>query len=183
MNLTAENTLNLIRTRQSVRKYSTETVSRESLDRCIEAARLAPSANNGQPWSLVAIEEPETRSRLAKAARFGLLAQNPFAAEAPVIVAVIETPGHRPTSAGGRLLRQNFPLMDIGMAVQNFCLQATAEGLGTCIIGLFVAREVRKALKIPPGHRIRLLITMGTPVDSTVRMKKRHPKDQMCRYI
>ncbi len=175
--------INLIGQRQSVRKYLPDTVSREALDRCIEAARLAPSANNGQPWMFVVVADQEIKDRLAKAARFGILRQNPFAADAPVIIAVLETAGHRPTSWGGRLLGQNFPLMDIGMAVENFCLQAAAEGLGTCILGLFVAGEVRKAIKTPRGQRIRLLITLGKPAHGEVREKKRNPKEQMSRYI
>ena len=153
------------------------------MDRCIESARLAPSANNGQPWEFIVVGDTQTKSRLAKAARYGILNENTFAAEAPVIIAVVETPGHRPTSLGGRLIRQNFPLMDVGMAVENLCLQAAAEGLGTCILGLFLAGEVRKALKIPPGRRPRLLITLGKPAEDGIREKKRHPKEHMSRYI
>ncbi|MCK5736381.1 MAG: nitroreductase family protein, partial [Spirochaetaceae bacterium] len=99
------------------------------------------------------------------------------------MVAVIETPGHRPTRWGGFLLGQNFPMMDIGMAVEQFCLQAAAEGLGTCILGLFVSREVRKALKLPRFHRPRLLITIGRAADEEVRIKKRKPINEMSRYI
>ncbi len=153
------------------------------MDRCLEAARLAPSANNGQPWEFVVAADQTVRKKLVKAARFGLLKENPFAAEAPVMVAVIETPGHRPTRWGGYLLGRNFPLMDLGMAVENFCLQAAAEGLGTCILGLFVAGEVRRALKLPLSRRPRLLITVGWPAVEEVRIKKRRLIGEMSRYI
>ena len=169
--------------RQSVRSYKSEPIPRESLDRCIDVARLAPSANNGQPWEFVIVADDEIRGKLVKAAGFGPLKENPFAAQAPVMVAVNETPGHRPTHWGGFFLGQNFPLMDLGMAVENFCLQASAEGLGTCILGMFVASEVKKALKLPRFHRPRLLITIGRPADEEVRIKKRKAIDEMSRYI
>ena len=172
MNVSPEDSLSLISARRSVRRYRPDPIPSESLDRCLEAARLAPSANNGQPWHFTAVADEQTKGQLARAARFGALAQNPFAAEAPVIVAVCETPGHRPTSLGGRLLGQNFPLMDIGLAVENFCLQACSEGLGTCILGLFSVREVRKALSLPRTHRPRLLITLGKPHENKESAKK-----------
>ncbi len=169
--------------RQSVRSYKSDPIPRESLNRCIEAARLAPSANNGQPWEFVIAADDEIKGKLVKAAGFGPLKENPFAAQAPVMVAVNETPGHRPTRWGGFLLGQNFPLMDIGIAVEHFCLQASAEGLGTCILGMFVASEVKKALKLPRFYRPRLLITIGRPADEEVRLKKRKAIDEMSRYI
>lgn len=169
--------------RQSVRGYRPDPIPRELMDRCLEAARLAPSASNGQPWKFVVAADDTVRAKLVKASRFGPLKGNPFAAEAPVMVAVLETPGRRSTRWGGYLLGRNFPLMDLGMAVENFCLQAAAEGLGTCILGLFVAGEVRRALKLPISHRPRLLITVGWPAVEEVREKKRRLKDEMSRYI
>jgi len=169
--------------RQSVRSYKPDPIPKDSLDRCIEAARLAPSANNGQPWEFIIACDEEIKGRLVKAAGFGPLKENPFAAQAPVMVAVIETPGHRPTRWGGFLLGQNFPLMDIGMAVEHFCLQAAAEGLGTCILGMFISREVKKSLKLPRFHRPRLLITIGRPAAEEVRIKKRKSTGEMSRYI
>jgi len=169
--------------RQSVRSYKSDPIPRESLDRCLEAARLAPSANNGQPWEFVVAGDEELKGKLVKAAGFGPLKENPFAAQAPVMVAVIETPGHRPTRWGGFLLGQNFPLMDIGMAVEHFCIQAAAEGLGTCILGMFVTGEVKKALNLPRFHRPRLLITIGRPSDEEVRIKKRKSIGEISRYI
>lgn len=169
--------------RQSVRSYKPDPIAREAMDRCLEAARLAPSANNGQPWEFVVTADEEVKSRLVNAARFGPAKANPFASQAPVIVAVMETPGHRPTRWGGYLLGRNFQLMDLGMAAENFCLQAASEGLGTCILGLFNAREVRKALNIPASRRPRLLITIGKPAAEEVRLKKRRPINQISRYI
>lgn len=175
--------LHLAENRRSVRKYRSESVPTASIERCLEAARLAPSANNGQPWEFIIVEDDVIKQKLAKAARFGFLQANPFVSEAPLVVIVNETPGHRPTRWGGRLLGRNFPLMDIGMSVMQFCLQAVQEGLGTCIIGLFSAREVRRAVDFPRSHRTRLILTLGKPGDGAPVEKKRKAKNQMSRYI
>ncbi|MDF1566404.1 MAG: nitroreductase family protein [Spirochaetaceae bacterium] len=175
--------LHLAENRRSVRKYRSESIHSASVERCLEAARLAPSANNGQPWEFIIVVDDVIKRKLAKAARFGPLHANPFVSEVPVIVIVNETPGHRPTRWGGRLLGRNFPLMDIGMSVMQFCLQAAQEGLGTCIIGLFSAREVRRAVDFPRSHRTRLLLALGKPEDGAPFEKKRKAKDQMSRYI
>jgi nitroreductase len=175
--------LHLAEKRRSVRKYRSEPVYPATIERCLEAARLAPSANNGQPWEFIVVGDEAVKQKLAKAARFGLLRANPFVAEAPLVVIVNETPGHRPTRWGGRLLGRNFPLMDIGMAVMQFCLQAAQEELGSCIIGLFSARGVRRAVDFPRSHRTRLLLALGKPGDGAPVEKKRKAKDQMSRYI
>jgi len=175
--------LEVFNLRWSVRSYRSDPIERDRLDRCIEAARLAPSANNGQPWEFVVVGDEVVRRRLSEAARFGWIRANPFAAAAPVIVAVLERPGHRPTRWGGRLLGRDFPLMDIGMATEHFCLQAAAEGLGTCILGLFSARRVRNALNLPRSRRPRLLITVGRPVEDHPPQKKRQAAALMSRYI
>jgi nitroreductase len=174
---------NIFAKRESVRNYLTGPVPKNALDRCLEAARNAPSANNAQPWYFVVAADTEIKGRLARAAGFGLARSNPFAEAAPVIVAVMEGPGHRPTKFGGYVLGRYFPLMDIGMAVENFCLQAAEEGLGTCILGLFSAREVRRALKLPAGRKPRLLITVGRPSSGELRIKKRLPIEEISRYI
>jgi nitroreductase len=183
MNQSSRTSLSLFRNRQSVRSYLPDPVPRDALDRCVEAALLAPSANNGQPWYFVIAGDEKRKNSLAAAAGFGPLRANPFALQAPVIAAVFETPGHRPTRWGGMLLGRYFPLMDLGMAVENFCLQAAAEGLGTCILGLFSASRVRHVLQAPLNHRPRLLITVGRPASEEVRLKKRLPPERIHRYI
>ena len=175
--------LSLAGRRQSVRKFLPDPVPEAVLDRCFEAARLAPSANNGQPWLFLASGSAEVRDGLARAARFGPARSNAFAAGAPVIVAVLETTGNRAARWGGALLGRSFPLMDLGMAVENFCLQAADEGLGACVIGLFGVRGVRRALGLPPSARPALLIAVGKPADGTIRAKKRRALGEIRRYV
>ncbi len=84
-----KNFLELIQKRQSDRKYTDKPVETEKLERCLEAARLAPSASNSQPWTFVVINEPELVEKVGKAARGPLSSFNMFASQAPVIVVIV----------------------------------------------------------------------------------------------
>jgi nitroreductase len=98
---------------------------------------------------------------------------NHFTKQAPVhIVVVLENPNF--TSAIGSLIRdKQFTLIDIGVATIQFCLQATEEGLGTCILGWFNEKKVKKLLNIPALKRALLIITVGYPASEELRIKKR----------
>jgi nitroreductase len=167
--------LDLARRRQSVRGFSCRPVERDQVERCLAAAMLAPSACNSQPWFFVAVDDPELRKGLADALQD--MVMNRFAATAPVLVAVIaEKPALLPR-LGGLIKDKPYWLMDIGMAVENFCLQAVDEGLGTCIIGWFDEPKVRRLLGIPKQKRVPLVVALGHSVDPTVRPKVRKAPD------
>ena len=72
-----------------------------------------------------------------------------------------------------------YPIMDVGIAVSHFCLQATAEGLGTCIIGWFNEKRIKKLLNIPSGKRLDLLISVGYADDEKIVTKQRKSTEQM----
>ena len=147
--------------RQSERKYSEEKVNREDILKCIEAARLAPSACNSQPWKFVVVEDDVVRGEVAKALmEFGL---NKFAPQAPVIVVVVREEMNRLAKIGSALKDKDYSMFDIGMTIENFCLQATELGLGTCIVGSFNEGKVAKLLGVPEEKRIPLVITLGHP--------------------
>jgi nitroreductase len=172
--------LDLVGRRQSDRGYSDSPVSREQVERCLDAARLAPSACNSQPWFFVVVDDPKLRTPLAD--RLQGMVMNRFAPGAPVLVAVVaEQPTLLP-KLGGYLKDKPYYLMDIGMAVENFCLQATAEGLGSCIIGWFDEPGVKDLLGIPKGKRVPLVIALGYPSDPVPRVKVRKGKDEIRSY-
>jgi len=151
----------LLRVRQSVRRYQPRPVARELLDRLIEAVRLAPSASNAQPWKLIIVDDPQLRERVARATFSRAVSFNRFALEAPVIaVFVIEKAG-LVTQVGGLLKKRTFSLIDIGIAAAHFCLQATELGLGTCMLGWFDEGKIKRLLGIPRRTRIGLLVTLG----------------------
>ncbi len=83
------NFLELVKKRQSVRNYLSKPVPREIIERCAEAARLAPSACNSQPWKFIVVDEPDKKMRLADAAFSGVYSVCKFVKRAPVIVVVV----------------------------------------------------------------------------------------------
>jgi len=151
----------LLEIRQSVRQYSQRAVERVLLDKLIEAVRLAPSASNAQPWKLIVVDEPELRTQVAQATFSKTVTFNRFALESPVIaVLVIEKSGFI-SQAGAILKKRQFSLIDIGIAAAHFCLQAAELGLGTCILGWFDEKRIKRLLRIPARRRIGLLVTLG----------------------
>ena len=174
--------LSVIEKRQSVREYIDKPVEREKIETCLEAARLAPSASNSQPWRFIVIDEPELRRKVADQLHDAVLKGNQFALEAPVLVAVIAEKPAVPVRVGSFLKNKPFNLIDIGIAAEHFCLQAVEEGLGTCMIGWFNEKAVRRILGIPQGRRIPLVITLGYPAKSYVRAKVRKSIDETRTY-
>ena len=174
--------LDLVGRRYSVRRYADGAVPREAIDRCLEAARLAPSACNSQPWRFVVVDDPAKRQALADAALKGPSKFNHFAFEAPVWVCVVSARQKVAAKLAGIVKRKDYSLMDIGIAAEHFCLQATEEGLGTCMLGWFDERKVKKLLEIPKTKRVELIITLGYPVDDTIPEKNRKKTDEMSSF-
>lgn len=160
------NFLELVNTRKSVRAYRNEPVPRETISRCIEAARLAPSACNAQPWHFVAADDSALCLKVGAAAHTPLERMNLFAAGAPVIVALVAEPPTATVRTGALLMDRQYTLIDIGIAAEHFCLQAAEEGLGTCMLGWFDEPKVKRLLGIPMRKRIGLLITLGFSAES-----------------
>ncbi|HPP66998.1 MAG TPA: nitroreductase family protein [bacterium] len=174
--------LELIKTRQSVREYKPDSIDPRILDRCFEAARLAPSACNSQPWSFIAITQPGLIKQLSEQAFSGIYALNSFAKKAPAIIVVITERSRYIACLGGLLRKTYYNLIDVGIAVEHFVLQATAEGLGTCWIGWFNERAIHKILNIPSRRRIDVCLTVGWPVSNSIREKKRRSLDEIRSY-
>jgi len=149
----------LITKRQSERQYEARSVEPEKIMQCIEAARIAPSACNAQPWKFIVVDEPELKNQLATAV--ASMGMNKFAYDAPVIVAIVLEKPNAMSKIGSVLKGKDYTLMDIGIVATHFCLQATDLGLGTCIVGWFDEKKVRKLLQIPNKKRIPLLLTVG----------------------
>jgi nitroreductase len=168
--------LELVRRRQSVRHYLPRPVERDKIERCLEAARLAPSASNAQPWRFVVADDPALVRELGKAG------YKRFTRQAPAFVAVVREPGKAVTRLGGWLAGRDYRLIDLGIAAEHFCLQAAEEGLGTCMLGLFNQRQARRLLRVPPGRRVQILITLGYPAETRIRDKRRKDLDRVRSY-
>ena len=165
----------LINVRQSERKYKNQKVERGLIIQCLEAARLAPSACNSQPWKFIVVDDDAMLSPMAEAAAG--MGMNKWVKQAPVIVAVTLEKMNFTARIGSVIKDKEYSLLDVGIAVEHFCLQATELGLGTCIMGWFDEKKVKKLLNIG-NKRVPLLISLGYP-DSDTRNKSRKSLDEM----
>lgn len=166
----------LVKIRQSDRKYLDKPVEKEKLLKCIESARLSPSANNAQPWKFVIVDETELKERIGDCA--ASLGMNKFVGQAPVIIALVLEKAGIMSKIGSVIQDKEYSLIDIGIAANQFCLQAADLGLGTCMVGWFKEDKVRELLHIDGKKRIPLLITVGYP-NSPARPKTRKSIEQM----
>lgn len=171
----------LVNKRQSNRAYSNKDVEKEKVIQCIEAARMAPSACNSQPWKFIVVDNPELKKKLAQTTSNRLLPLNHFTNQAPVHVVIVNEGSNFTATLGNKIKNRNFSLIDIGIAAEHFCLQAEELGLGTCMIGWFKEKEVKSLLNIPEKKRPELIITIGYPSDE-YRIKKRKNLNKIMSY-
>ena len=169
----------LAKQRQSVRNYKEQPVARETLLQCLETTRLSPSANNAQPWRFVVVDEPGLKNQVASAV--AAMGMNKFAKQAPVIIAVVIEKRDMGSAVAGSIQDKDYSFMDIGIAVNQFCLQATELGLSTCIVGWFNESEIKKLLNIPKGKRVPLVITVGYS-DVPTHEKVRKPLEEIYKW-
>jgi nitroreductase len=174
--------LDLIRRRESVRSYADRTVEREKIELCLEAARLAPSTSNSQPWKFIVVDEPALKSKVAEETIAPFRAFNTFTNQAPVLIAVLVDRANLEAGTGKAVRRFNFSLIDIGIATEHLCLQAAELGLGTCILGWFDEKAMKRLLHVPRSRRIYLMITLGYPRDNRLRPKRRKELDRIRCY-
>lgn len=164
----------LVKQRQSTRKYTPAPVPRQEMEKCLEAARLAPSASNSQPWKFIAVDEPNLKTQLAQLTYDEVIRFNKFTDKAPAFVVITLEKPKAITQIGKKIKNKEWPLMDIGIAAEHFCLQAEELGLGTCMIGWFNEKKVQDLLQIPRQRSIALIISIGyPPADYKIRNKKR----------
>ncbi len=173
--------LDLINTRQSDRAYLSNPIEKEKIDRIIEAGRMAPSACNSQPWKFIIVDETELKNKIADCTSSKILGLNHFTKQAPVHIVIVEERAKFTANAGGLIKSKHFPLIDIGIAAEHICLQAAAEGLGSCMLGWFDEPKVKKLLDIPKSKRVPLIITLGYPASKT-REKRRKETEAIVSY-
>ena len=173
----------LILARQSVRRYAETPVEPEKLTQCLEAARMAPSASNSQPWKFIVVDQEPLRSEVAKATFSDIKLINKFTMQAPVLVIVILEKAKLLTRLAMQVKKKDWPLIDIGLAAGQFCLQAAELGLGTCIIGWFEEEKIKKLVKIPSDKSVGLVISVGYAVEGyPLRTKIRKSLEEIVQY-
>ena len=157
--------MDLVRARASVRRWDPRPVRLDDILSCIEAARLAPSAQNLQPCTYVVAHDPAARDRLARAAFSGIYLPTRFAGHAPAIIALC--------AARARLVHVKAATqLDCGIAGEHLVLRATELGLGTCWMEWFDRAGARRALGVPRAMKVIALIALGYPAGDRPRRER-----------
>ena len=166
--------------RQSCRAYDeTKAVEQEKLEAILEAARIAPSACNGQPYHFT-VCRGDTAKEVAKAC--GGLGMNKFAVQAPVCIVVSEMPYVKSAAMGAKVKGNDYRSIDIGIATAYLTAEATAQGLSTCILGWLDDAKIRQICDL--SYPVRLVITLGYASDSEKhRDKKRKDMTELVSYL
>lgn len=162
--------------RQSCRKYNPERqIEEEKLTAILEAARLSPSACNGQPYHLTLCKN-EVAKKVAKTTMS--MGMNKFAADAPVMLVISEMPYSKTAAVGAKFKNNDYRSIDIGIVSAYITAEAAAQGLGSCILGWFDNNKIKEICNI--NGDVRLVITLGYPADDDkLRDKKRKDLNEL----
>ena len=162
-------------TRQSCRSYHPDrAVEQEKLNAILAAARLSPSACNGQPYHITVCKGDTAKLVAGEVMGMGM---NKFAADAPVMIVISEEAYVASAALGAKVKGNDYRSIDIGSAVAYLTAEATAQGLDTCILGWFDDEKIRKICGL--DKPVRLVVTLGYPKDDALRQKKRKALDEL----
>jgi nitroreductase len=154
-----------IQWRRSVRQFSPQKIEHEKLSRILEAARLAPSSCNSQSWHFVVIDDPEIIKKIPQQVALGDQMIVKWLKEAPCVIAGCYTKAilHQIS----RVFDHNNHLIDISIAMTHICLTATELGIGSCFVGWFHTKKLKKLLKLPARYEIATLLVLGYPSEGS----------------
>lgn len=174
------NFMEIAQTRQSCRAYdATREVETDKLQSILEVSRLSPSACNGQPYH-VTVCKGEAAKRVAKATQG--MGMNKFASDAPVLIVISEKPYVKTAALGAKVKGIDYRSIDIGILSAYITAEATAQGLGTCILGWLDSDKIREICSLDGD--VKLVITLGYAKDGdALRTKKRKPLDELVSYV
>jgi nitroreductase len=166
----------IAKTRQSCRKYNCEReVENEKIAAILEAARLAPSACNGQPYHFT-VCKGDAACAVAKATMS--MGMNKFAADAPVMIVISEEDYVATAALGARIKGNDYRSIDIGIAAAYITAEAAVQGLGTCILGWFDDKKIREICGL--DKPVRLVVTLGYAAEGDkLREKKRKAIEEL----
>jgi len=172
----------LVKSRRSIRKYLDKKVSRDNIEKCIEAARLAPSADNVQPWRFIVIDKPELIKKFARQAFSGIYFPMKFVGTAPVVIVMLAKLDLIANRIGKQIQGIHYYFIDMGIAGEHFVLQAHELGLATCWIGWFHPNKVRKFFEVPKSYKIVSLLSLGYPAEEKSEVTNRLSLEQISWY-
>ncbi|MFP4365412.1 MAG: nitroreductase family protein [Spirochaetia bacterium] len=151
--------LEIIKTRRSVRSFTGESVPKKSLERILEAGRMAPSAKNRQPWRFIVIQDEALKGKIESAA-FG----QEYISQAPVVLALCTTNIDYMMPNG----QKSYPI-DLTFAASFMMLQAEYDGFSTCPVTTYDELEIKELLSVPYTMRVVMLMLVGKSEDTGVK--------------
>ena len=155
--------------RYSSRKYDFEReVEEEKIDHILSAARLAPSACNGQPYHITVLRGDSARAVADATTEMGM---NRFTKDAPVMLVISEEPYVKTAAFGAKIKKNDYRSIDIGIVASYIALAAEDVGLGACILGWFSDERVREICGIK--STVRLVISLGYAKDAPIPKKRK----------
>lgn len=174
--------MDLVKQRTSCRAYVPEAVPREMLEQMLEAARLAPSACNKQPWRFAVVQEESVRMRLINEAFLAGIPMK-WAVNAGAIIAIGMEKAAITHRIAPMISGVDYPLLDLGISGEHLVLQAEELGLGTCWIGWIKPKMVREIVGWPRSIEPVSLITVGWPDPNQRRTRPRLGVDEIVKWI
>lgn len=174
--------IELVRHRTSCRSYEPRPVPRAHLELMLEAARLAPSACNKQPWRFAVVEAESTRLRLINEAFLAGIPMQ-WAANAGAIIALGMEKSAITHKIAPKISGVDYPLLDLGIAGEHLVLQAEELGLGTCWIGWIKPKKVREIIGWPRTIEPAALITVGWPGSKDWKTRPRRSSAEIAKWM
>lgn len=174
------NFLEIAKNRQSCRSYEeNRSIEPEKLEAILEAARLAPSACNGQPYHLTVCHGQPAKDVALACRGMGM---NKFAVQAPTVIVISEESYVKSAAMGAKLKGNDYRSIDIGIVAAYITAEATAQGLGTCILGWLDDAKIREICGLE--HPVRLVITVGYAKEGDIlRTKKRKEHSALIKVV
>lgn len=170
------NFMEIAKARQSCRNYDEQRdVESEKIQSILEAARLAPSACNGQPYLITVCRGQAAKDVAAATTGMGM---NKFAAKAPVQLVISEQAYVKTAALGAKVKGNDYRSIDIGIVSAYITAEAAAQGLSTCILGWFDDQKIRKICHLEQPVRLVICLGYAHPSDS-LREKKRKPVEKL----
>lgn len=161
----------LVQERYSVRAYKADPVPEADLELILEAARLAPTAANRQPFQLIVIHTAGREQELKR------IYGRDWFVRAPIVLCACSLPAKSWVRGDGK----NYADVDVAIVMDHLILSAAAHGLGTCWIGAFNPDAAREVLGLPDGVEPIVFTPLGYPADQP-RPKQRQPLGDLVRY-
>jgi nitroreductase len=152
-----------IKERRSVRAYKSDPIPEEKLRKVLEAVQWAPSWANTQCWEIIVVRDAAIKKQLAETLSAGNYCREAIT-QAPITLAVIGIKGRAGFYKGAAATdKGDWYMFDTGLATQNLCLAAHAEGLGTVIVGNFDAPKAAQVLQVPEDKAVVIITPLGLP--------------------